>query len=119
MGGFIITIGMFDQAEVALEMNADGTFTHFNTWEDVGQGGDIGALTHALKALAPLGLKPNQVKLVMNDTKKCPDTGLAAASRSHYMAGNATIDAAEQAHGRHEKARRHVPHVRRDGRREY
>ena len=30
----------------------------------------------------------------MNDTKTCPKTGLAAASRSHYMAGNATLDAA-------------------------
>ena len=96
MGGFIITIGMFDSAEVALEMNPDGTFTHFNTWEDVGQGGDIGALTHAVKALEPLGVKADQIKLVMNDNKTCPDTGLAAASRCHYMAGNATLDAAEK-----------------------
>ena len=49
-----------------------------------------------MKALAPLGIKPNQVRLVMNDSKTCPDTNLAAASRSHYMAGNATIDAARQ-----------------------
>ena len=94
LGGFIYTIGCFDQAEVALEMNSDGTFTHFNTWEDVGQGADIGALTHAVKALEPLGVKPDQIKLVMNDSKTCPDTGVAAASRCHYMAGNATIDAA-------------------------
>ncbi len=96
MGGFIYTIGVFDQAEVALELNSDGTFTHFNTWEDVGQGGDIGALTHAVKALEPLGVKPDQVKLVMNDSKICPDTGVAAASRSHYMGGNATLDAAKK-----------------------
>jgi aldehyde oxidoreductase len=96
MGGFIITIGMFDSAEVAIELNPDGSFTHFNTWEDVGQGGDIGALTHAVKALAPLGVKAGQVHLVMNDSKICPDTGLAAASRSHYMGGNATIDAANK-----------------------
>lgn len=96
MGGFIITIGMFDSAEVALELNPDGTFTHYSTWEDMGQGGDIGALTHAVKALEPLGVTPDQIKLVMNDTKTCPDTGLAAASRSHYMAGNATIDAANK-----------------------
>ncbi|MDR1329703.1 MAG: molybdopterin-dependent oxidoreductase [Oscillospiraceae bacterium] len=94
MGGFLITIGMFDSAEIALELNEDGTITHFNTWEDVGQGGDIGTLTHTVKALAPLGIKAEQVKLVMNDSKLCPDTGLAAASRSHYMAGNATLDAA-------------------------
>jgi len=96
MGGFIITIGMFDKAEVALELNADGTITHFNTWEDMGQGGDIGTLTHTVKALAPLGINAEQVRLVMNDSKTCPDTNLAAASRSHYMAGNATIDAAKQ-----------------------
>ena len=96
MGGFLVTIGMFDQAEIALELNPDGTFTHFNTWEDVGQGGDIGALTHAVKALEPMGVKAEQVRLVMNDSKTCPDTGVAAASRSHYMAGNATIDAANK-----------------------
>jgi len=94
MGGFLCTIGFVDQAEVALELNPDGSITHFNTWEDVGQGGDIGTLTHTVKALAPLGIKAEQVRLVMNDSKLCPDTGLAAASRSHYMAGNATLDAA-------------------------
>ena len=96
LGGFIITIGMFDSAEVAIELNSDGTFTHFNTWEDVGQGGDIGALTHCVKALEPMGVKAEQIRLVMNDSKTCPDTGLAAASRSHYMGGNATIDAANK-----------------------
>ncbi|NLM52769.1 MAG: molybdopterin-dependent oxidoreductase [Firmicutes bacterium] len=96
MGGFLITIGCFDSAEVALELNPDGTITHYSTWEDVGQGGDIGCLTHAVKALEPLGITPDKIRLVMNDTKTCPDTGLAAASRSHYMAGNATIDAANK-----------------------
>jgi aldehyde oxidoreductase len=96
MGGFIITIGMFDKAEVALELNPDGSITHYNTWEDMGQGGDIGTLTHTVKALEPLGIRAEQVRLVMNDSKTCPDTGLAAASRSHYMAGNATLDAAKK-----------------------
>ncbi|MCL2493925.1 MAG: molybdopterin-dependent oxidoreductase, partial [Clostridiales bacterium] len=96
LGGFIITIGMFDKAEVALELNPDGTVTNFNTWEDIGQGGDIGSLTHTVKALAPLGIKASQVRLVMNDSLKCPDSGLAAASRSHYMGGNAVIDAANK-----------------------
>lgn len=96
MGGFIITLGFVDCAEVALELNPDGTFTHYCTWQDVGQGGDIGALTHAVKALEPLGVKADQVRLVMNDSKTCPDTGVAAASRSHYSGGNATIDAANK-----------------------
>lgn len=96
LGGFLCTIGLFDEADIALELNPDGTVTHFNTWQDVGQGGDIGTLTHTLKALEPLGIKPAQVKLVMNDTGTCPKTGLSAASRSHFMAGRATIDAANQ-----------------------
>ncbi len=96
MGGFLITIGMFDQCEVAIELMPDGTFRQYNTWEDVGQGGDIGALTHTVKALETMGVKAEQIKLIMNDTKICPDSGLAAASRSHYMGGNATIDAANK-----------------------
>ena len=96
MGGFIITIGMFDSAEAALELMPDGGITCYDTWEDVGQGGDIGSLTHTVKALEPLGIKASQVRLVMNDSKTCPDTGLAAASRCHYMGGNAIINAAEQ-----------------------
>jgi aldehyde oxidoreductase len=96
LGGFLCTTGLFDAAEVALELNPDGSVTHYNTWQDVGQGGDIGTLTHTLKALAPLGLTPDKVKLVMNDTGTCPKTGLSAASRSHFMAGKATIDAANK-----------------------
>ena len=94
LGGFLSTTGKFDQAEVELGLNPDGTVTCYNTWQDVGQGGAIGSLTHTLKALAPLGLKPEQVKLVRDDTGVAPRTGLSAASRSHYMAGNATLDAA-------------------------
>lgn len=95
-GGFCVTLGAFDRAEVALELNPDGTVTHYNTWEDQGQGGDIGTLTLTVEALKPLGITVDQIRLVMNDTKLCPDTGIAAASRSHYMAGNATIYAAKQ-----------------------
>ena len=95
-GGFCVTLGAFDRAEVALELMPDGTITHYNTWEDQGQGGDIGTLTLTVEALKDIGITPDKVHLVMNDTKICPDTGIAAASRSHYMAGNATIDAARQ-----------------------
>ncbi|NTW71982.1 MAG: molybdopterin-dependent oxidoreductase [Eubacteriaceae bacterium] len=96
LGGFLSTIGHFDAAEMALELNPDGTVTHYNTWQDLGQGGDIGTLTHTLKALEPLGLTPDKVRLVMNDTETCPKSGLSAASRSHYMVGKATIDAADK-----------------------
>lgn len=94
--GTYIVGATHDYAEVALELNADGTVTSFNTFEDIGQGGDISALVHAHEALRPLGLKPEQVRLVQNDTGLCPPTGLAAGSRAHYFGGKATIDAAEK-----------------------
>ena len=74
-----------DRAEIALELNPDGSVTTYNTWEDMGQGADIGALAITHEALKPLGLRPDQIRLVMNDTKYCPDTGRAAASRSNIM----------------------------------
>lgn len=92
LGGFLCTIGMFDTCDVAIELLPDNNFAFYNTWEDLGQGGDIGSLTHVVKALAPMGVKPEQIRLVMNDSHQCPDSGIAAASRSHYMVGNATID---------------------------
>ena len=95
-GQYNVTSGPNDHAEIALELNPDGTVTCFNTWEDQGQGGDIGTLSHTHEALRPLGLKPDQIRLVMNDTTLCPATGPAAGSRSHYMAGNAIIDGAQK-----------------------
>ena len=103
-GGFNVTLGTFDHSEVALELNRDGSVTHFNTWEDQGQGGDIGALTVAHESLKPLGLRADQIKLCMNDSHRCPDTGIAAGSRSHFMAGYATIDAANKLMGAMRKA---------------
>ncbi|MGE4485897.1 MAG: molybdopterin-dependent aldehyde oxidoreductase [Oscillospiraceae bacterium] len=83
-----------DTAIIQLELNPDGTVTHYSSWEQMGQGADIGALTNAHEALRPLGLRPDQIKLVMNDTAITPATGPASGSRSHYMVGRATINAA-------------------------
>lgn len=96
MGGFNVGKGFVDHCDDALELMPDGGICVYNTWQDVGQGADIGTLTHVVKACAPLGIKPEQVRMVMNDTKKCPDSGLSAASRSHFMNGNAILDAARQ-----------------------
>jgi len=96
LGGFNVGKGFIDHCGDDLELLPDGKVAVYNTWQDIGQGADIGTLTHVLKALQPLGLKPEDVRLVMNDTKICPDSGLSAASRSHYMNGRAVIDAARQ-----------------------
>lgn len=83
-----------DHAEIDLELNEDGTVTHYSTWADVGQGADTGSLIHVHEALRPLRLKPEDIRLVRNDTGCCPDTGSASGSRSHHAAGMATLDAA-------------------------
>ncbi|MCR5336771.1 MAG: molybdopterin-dependent oxidoreductase, partial [Synergistes sp.] len=68
----------------------------FNTWEDHGQGADMGTLGTAHEALKPLGLSPDQIKLYMNDTARCPNSGAAAASRSQTMTGNAIVDSCKK-----------------------
>jgi aldehyde oxidoreductase len=84
-----------DHAEVALELNADGKFTVYNTWEDMGQGADIGSLAIAHEALRPLGVSAENIRLVMNDTANCPDTGFAGSSRSNIMVSLSTRKAAD------------------------
>ncbi len=95
-GVFNVTEGGTDSASVALELNPDGSFTKYDTWQELGQGGDIGSLMVTLEALKPLGVTPDRIKLVQNDTGLCPDTGMSGASRSHYMDGHACILAGEK-----------------------
>lgn len=51
----------------------------------------------AHEALKPLGLHPSQIKLVLSDTAKAPNSGGAAASRSQVMVGNAIVDRLQKA----------------------
>ena len=95
-GGFNVTEGGTDSSSAALELNPDGSISKYDTYQELGQGGDIGSLMLTLEALKPLGIKPHQVRLVQNDTKLCPDSGMSGASRTHYMSGHATIIAAEK-----------------------
>ncbi|HPW40186.1 MAG TPA: molybdopterin-dependent oxidoreductase [Bacillota bacterium] len=95
-GGFNVTEGGTDSSSVALELNPDNTFSKYDTYQELGQGGDIGSLMLTLEALKPLGVKPDQIRLVQNDTKLCPDSGMSGASRTHFMSGKATILAAEK-----------------------
>lgn len=85
-----------DRAEIDLELNQDGSVTHYSTWADVGQGADTGSLIHVHEALRPLRLRPEAIRLVRNDTGCCPDTGSASGSRSHHVVGMATLDAASK-----------------------
>lgn len=98
IGGFTCTGGNGDSATVYLEMKPDGSFVNYNTWEDQGQGGDAGTVTHTVTAFNKFGYKitTDKIKTVLNDSRDCPNSGMAAGSRCHYMIGNATIDAVKQ-----------------------
>ncbi len=77
-----------DTAETDVELNADGTVTVYNCWEDHGQGADMGTVATAHEALRPLGITADNIKLVMNDTGKCPNSGPAGGSRCQVVVGN-------------------------------
>jgi len=83
-----------DSSEVWLELTENGAMLGVS-WEDHGQGADMGALTFAYEGLRPLGIKPEQIRLVMNDTQITPNSGPAGGSRSNVMTGNAIRVACE------------------------
>jgi aldehyde oxidoreductase len=83
-----------DSSEVWVELTKEGV-TVGSTWEDHGQGADMGALGTAHKALSPLGIAPDKIKLVMNDTAVTPNSGPAGGSRSQVMTGNAIKNGCE------------------------
>jgi len=85
-----------DASEVRVELNPDNTVTLFATWQDHGQGADMGALGTAHQALRPLGLAPEQVRLVLNDTSKVPNSGPSGGSRSQVVTGRAIQAGCEQ-----------------------
>ncbi|NLD19637.1 MAG: molybdopterin-dependent oxidoreductase [Clostridiales bacterium] len=95
-GGYNVTEGIFDQCTVAVELLKDGKIANYNTWQDQGQGGDVGSLMVTLEAFKPMGLTPDDVVLIQNDSKYCPDSGATASSRQHYMNGKAVNVAAKQ-----------------------
>ncbi|MGC7872016.1 molybdopterin-dependent aldehyde oxidoreductase [Desulfosporosinus sp. SYSU MS00001] len=99
--GIGISIGIYgsgldgaDSAAVNVELTATGV-TVYTSWEDHGQGADMGSLATAHEALRPLGIKPENIKLVMNDMEKTPNSGPAGGSRSQVLVGNATRVACE------------------------
>ena len=84
-----------DSSSACAELNPDGTVTMYAAWEDHGQGADMGVVASAHETLRQAGIKPEQIRLVMNDTKLTPNAGPAGGSRSQVMSGNACRLAAE------------------------
>jgi len=96
LGIYCVGNDSVDVAEADAELNSDGSITIYNTWEDHGQGADMGSLAAAHEALRPMQVPPEKIRLVMNDTGLCPDSGPAAGSRSQLLVGNAIADACEK-----------------------
>jgi aldehyde oxidoreductase len=84
-----------DGSEAKVCLNPDNSVTLFNSWEDHGQGADSGSLGTAHEALFPLGITPENIHLVMNDTSKVPNSGPAGGSRSQVVTGQAIKAACE------------------------
>ena len=85
-----------DHAETELGLNPDGSVTNYNSWQEMGQGSDIGTFTHTYMAMRPLGLTEDQIHMVQNDTGLTLDSGPSSASRNFTLVGNCTQDAAKK-----------------------
>jgi aldehyde oxidoreductase len=93
--GVGVSIGIYgcgldgpDGSEVGVELTKEGV-TVYSSWEDHGQGADMGCLGTAHEALRPLGIAPEKIKLVMNDTAITPNSGPSGGSRQQVVTGNA------------------------------
>ena len=100
--GVGISIGIYgcgldgqDGAEVWVTLTSKGV-TVAATWQDHGQGAEMGVLGTAHEALRPLGLHPDQIKLDLNDTGSAPNAGPSGGSRSQVVIGNAIVNGCEQ-----------------------
>jgi len=99
--GVGISIGIYgcgldgaDSSEIAVELTPDGVVLS-SSWEDHGQGADIGALGTCHESLRPLGIAPDKIRLVMNDMATVPNSGPSGGSRQQVMTGNAIKNGCE------------------------
>ncbi len=83
-----------DSSEAWVELTPSGVKVA-NSWEDHGQGADMGTLAIAHETLKPIKIKPEDIKLIMNDMNITPNSGPAGGSRSNVLTGNATKVACE------------------------
>jgi aldehyde oxidoreductase len=83
-----------DSSEAWVELTKDGV-TVATSWQDHGQGGDLGTLTHAHETLRQAGFRPEDIKLLLNDTAFTPVSGPSGGSRQNVVTGNAIRVACE------------------------
>ncbi|MGX9366982.1 molybdopterin-dependent aldehyde oxidoreductase [Desulfoplanes sp. PS50] len=100
--GVGVSIGVYgcgldgpDSSEVWIELTGEKKVLLGDSWEDHGQGADIGALGTAHEALRPLGIAFDDIARVSCDTSVTPNSGPAGGSRSQVLTGNAIRVACE------------------------
>ncbi len=95
-GGYNVTEGNEDQCTLGIELLPNGKFAKYDTWQDVGQGGDSGSLQCTVEALKELGVSLDDIELRQNDSIYGVDSGASASSRQHYMNGKTSKMAADK-----------------------
>ncbi len=85
-----------DTSEAWIELTGEGKVLLGDSWEDHGQGADIGALGTAHEALRPLGIAYENMERIACDMGVTPNSGPAGGSRSQLMTGNAIRVACEK-----------------------
>jgi aldehyde oxidoreductase len=78
-----------DSSGAWVDLQPNGDVMVGNAWQDHGQGADAGTVAFAHETLRPLNLKPSQIKLCLNDTSLCPNSGPSGGSRQNVVTGNA------------------------------
>ncbi|MGI6736961.1 MAG: molybdopterin-dependent aldehyde oxidoreductase [Anaerovoracaceae bacterium] len=95
-GGYNVTEGYDDQCTLGVELAPGNKIIKYDTWQDVGQGGDAGSLVVTLEAFKELGLTRDDIILRQNDSIYGVDSGSSASSRQHYMNTKTTKMAADK-----------------------
>ena len=95
-GGYNVTEGAADQCTLGIELAPGNKFIKYDTWQDVGQGGDAGSLVITMEALKEFGVTRDDIILRQNDSIYGVDSGSSASSRQHYMNSKATVLAVEK-----------------------
>ncbi len=84
-----------DSASVFVQYDPDDGVTVGASWEDHGQGADIGAVGTAHEALLSMGVPPEKIRFSWPDSSKQPPAGPAGGSRSQVVVGGAIRAACE------------------------
>ena len=95
-GGYNVTEGAADQCTLGIELAPGNKFIKYDTWQDVGQGGDVGSLIVTLEALKEFGVTRDDIILRQNDSVYGVDSGSSASSRQHYMNSKTLVMAVEK-----------------------